>query len=184
MGRGQPFGPLRHLIAVTTTDTAAAPSRAGELFAAHHLELCRWAALLLGDAHRAEEVVMEAFATLMSRESTLRDPAKALTYLRSCVLNGARSHWRREQRERRANARALTSGRDDGSGPPAWEDRDVILRALGTLPHRQRAAAVLRYYSDLPDAEIAEILGVSIGTVKSQLHKARTRLAEALREER
>jgi RNA polymerase sigma-70 factor (sigma-E family) len=172
-------------MAVTTTDAAVTPSRAGELFATHHLELCRWAALMLGDRHRAEEVVMDAFAALMRREGALRDPAAALGYLRSCVLNGARSHWRREQRERRANALSLASGPEDGaSSRSGWEDRDVVVRALGTLPHRQRAVAVLRYYADLSDAEIAVALGISVGTVKSQLHKARARLAEALGEER
>ena len=150
------------------------------LFAAHYVALCRLAHLLLGDGAAAEEVVQEAFLRTFVGWRRLRRPECGDRYLRAAVVNLCRSRLRRLALERRFAAGARAE-------PDRWEDRSpqdsddgLVARAVRALPPRQRAAVVLRYYSDLPEADIAATLGCSVGTVKSQLAKARVSLARTL----
>lgn len=152
------------------------------LFATEYAGLCRLATLLVGDRHRGEEIVMEAFLQTFTSWRRLRDPAAAPAYLRRAVVNIARSQLRRRLVEWRANARSHSAERTRGE-PSEPSDLDPVLRAVHDLPTKQRAAVVLRYYADLPEAEIAATLGCSTGTVKSQLAKARKTLAARLIEE-
>ena len=139
----------------------------------------RLALLLVGDQHVAEEITMEAFmrvAARWSKVSSLEDPG---AYLRRVVVNVATSRWRRLQVERRA------LGRLGGPEQVVWNvsgrgESAHVLDAVRLLPQRQRACVVLRYFEDLPEAEIAATLRCSLGTVKSQLSKARARLAQLL----
>jgi RNA polymerase sigma factor (sigma-70 family) len=94
------------------------------------------------------------------------------------VINLCRSRIRRAILERRAPAAESRSRSDVDQ----VVERDEVLTAVRALPDRQRACVVLRYYEDLSDQQIAEILDCSIGTVKSQLHKARASLARSLEE--
>lgn len=153
------------------------------LFRAHALTLIRMALLLVGDQNSAEDVVQEAFLGLYRSMPQLRDPEKALPYLRSSVLNGCRSVLRA-----RARARLRRVQHD----PPVWsaesaalsrEDRRAVLAAAARLPRRQREVVALRYYLDLTDHEIAEVLRVSRGTVSSTASRALAALARDLREE-
>jgi RNA polymerase sigma-70 factor (sigma-E family) len=159
-----------------------ADERVERLFASEYAGLCRLATLLVGDRHRGEEIVMEAFLQTFTSWRRLRDPDAAPAYLRRAVVNIARSQLRRRIVEWRANARSHSAEqtRDARSEPLHL---DPVLLAVQALPSRQRAAVVLRYYADLPEAEIAETLGCSAGTVKSQLAKARKTLAARLAEE-
>jgi RNA polymerase sigma-70 factor (sigma-E family) len=152
------------------------------LFASEYAGLCRLATLLVGDRHRGEEIVMEAFLRTFTSWRRLRDRDAAPAYLRRAVVNIARSQLRRRLVEWRANARSHSAEqtRDTRSEPLHL---DPVLQAVQALPSRQRAAVVLRYYADLPEAEIAATLGCSAGTVKSQLAKARKTLAARLTEE-
>ena len=152
------------------------------LFATEYAGLCRLATLLVGDRHRGEEIVMEAFLQTFTSWRRLRDQSAAPAYLRRAVVNIARSHLRRRIVEWRANARSHSAEqtRDDPTEP---RHLDPVLEAVRALPSRQRAAVVLRYYLDLSEAEIAATLGCSAGTVKSQLAKARKTLATRLTEE-
>jgi RNA polymerase sigma-70 factor (sigma-E family) len=152
-----------------------------QLFDAHWAPLCRLAFVLLGDATAAEDVVQEAFLGTFRGWARLRDPDRAGLYLRRAVVNASRSRLRRRPLEQRANA--IAHGRSDDTGrdwTDASSDAAIVLEAVRRLPERQRSAVVLRYYLDLPEAEIAETLGVAPGTVKSQLAKARKTLAREL----
>jgi RNA polymerase sigma-70 factor (sigma-E family) len=150
-----------------------------ELFEAHYDPMCRLAFVILGDAWLAEEIVMEALLKTYSSWGRLREPDRADVYLRRAVINLCRSRIRRAVIERRApvvESRAAP-------GVDEVVERDEVVTAVRALPERQRACVVLRYYEDLGDEQIAEILDCSVGTVKSQLHKARVHLARLLEEE-
>ena len=123
---------------------------------------------------------MEALLRTFSGFGRLRDPGKADIYLRRAVINLARSGIRRRLLERRAAAELRDRPR---RVEEAWlpEDATVVWAAVRELPERQRACVVLRYYEDFSEARIAEVLDCSVGTVKSQLSKARAKLAGALR---
>ena len=173
----------------TNTDRApGAPSEATEqlvsdLFRAHALGLIRVAVLLTGDQPSAEDVVQDAFIGLYRALPRIRDQAKVLPYLRTSVINGARSVLR---------ARKRAALRRIPHEPPVWsaesaamagEDRRAVLTAVARLPRRAREVLALRYYLDLPDHEIAAALGVSRGTVSSTASRALTTLGRDLREE-
>lgn len=159
------------------------------LFRGHQLELVRLATLLTGDQPTAEDIVQDVFARVYPRWYTLTDRGSdPLPYIRASVINGCRSaHRRRGAARRRAGAPdALARPADAGSAEDAVllsEDRQQVLRALARLPGRQREALVLRYYLDLPVAEIAAAMGISRGTVKSTISRGLAALARAIGEE-
>ncbi len=154
-----------------------------DLFRAHAVSLVRVATLLLGDQPSAEDVVQEVFLRLSWSLPRIRDPGKAVPYLRTSVINGCRSVLR-------ARRRAALRGVEHQ--PPVWsaesaaldrEDRRAVLAAVARLPRRAREVLALRYYLDLPDQEIAAILGVSRGTVSSTASRALGALSRSLKEE-
>jgi RNA polymerase sigma-70 factor (ECF subfamily) len=144
--------------------------------------------LLSGDAGVAEELSQEALARAWSNWSLLRDleePAAAAWVFRTAA-NLASSWRRRRAAERRAVERF--AGREAGTrGDPDPADAVTIRREVASLPRRMRTALVLRYYADLPVAQVAQVMGCSPGTVKSLTSKAvnalRTGMAIGLREE-
>ena len=131
--------------------------------------LLRYAHLLTGDRARAEDLVQSAFAAAYRHRRRI-DPASAEPYLRRAVLNGYLSWWRRGRVRERVTDRP--PDRPVADGASAVDERDAMWAVLATLPPRQRAVLVLRYYEDLSEAEIALVLDVSAGTVKSQAAKA------------
>lgn len=151
------------------------------LHRAHYRQLVKLASLLVQDVGRCEELAQEAFVALASRPGVLRDAAKAPAYLRSAVLNGARSlHRRRDPVGRLRVVSATTPGPErpeDAAG--RHDEQDAVLEALRTLPHRQQEVLVLRYWMELSEAEIAATLGIGAGTVKT--HAARGLAALAAR---
>lgn len=148
------------------------------LYGAHYRLLVRLAVLLLADAGAAEEVVQDAYVRLHQHWRRLRDPDQALAYLRTSVVNGARSALR----HRGVAQRFLAASRPPCDEPSAESgaltalEHERIMAALRALPARQREALVLRYYADLSEAEIAEAMGVSRGAVKSHTSRAITAL--------
>jgi len=143
-----------------------------ELYAAHRLGLVRLAILLVDDLATAEDVVQDAFAGYVARAGKLRDSSAALAYLRTSVVNNARSALRR-----RRTARAYVAPTDppvDGPDDTAVlaEEHREVLDALRKLAPRQREVLVMRYWSGLNEAEIATALGISRGTVKSTASRA------------
>jgi RNA polymerase sigma-70 factor (sigma-E family) len=148
------------------------------LFDAHYLSLCQMAYVLLGDPSRAEDVVQEAFLRTFAGWGRIRQPALAHIYLRKAVLNQCRSGLRRRLSETRGNALVTMGERAKESDfESARATRLDITAAVRLLPTRQRETVVLRYFLDLGEVEIAQTLGVNVGTVKSQLAKARQNLA-------
>ena len=157
------------------------------LFRQHYAELVRLAVMLLGDRPAAEDVVQDVFARLHTRRDRPGPRGDQLAYVRVCVLNGCRSAL-----HRRAVLRRLS-----GSGAPLpdlphesaeseviqAEGRRQVLAALAALPPRRREVLVLRYYLGLREAEIAAVLGITPGTVKSTTARGLGALARALGEE-
>ncbi|MGZ4672637.1 MAG: sigma-70 family RNA polymerase sigma factor [Ilumatobacteraceae bacterium] len=140
----------------------------------------RIARLMSGDVDVAEEVVAEAVARMLPRwRADGIDDCGA--YLRRVVVNLVRRRWRRLALARRRDHHAL-GWTSDGAveSSDAVEDRDRMLHAVVRLPTRRRAVVVLRFYDDLAEADIARILGISVGTVKSQLARALEQLRVSL----
>jgi RNA polymerase sigma-70 factor (sigma-E family) len=151
------------------------------LFVAHYDNLRRLAFILLGDADAAEEIVMDAFAKALSRWRIFKSVEAPAIYMRRMVINGC--HTRHRRRKMEDNTLRLFQRRSERVAQ--W-DADVstsslaLWSAVKQLPMRQRTCVVLRYLDDLPESEIAAVMDVPLGTVKSQLSRARRRLAESL----
>jgi len=141
--------------------------RLAELYRRHAPDAVRLAYLLTGDRVLAEDLVQDAFVKLAGRFRDLRDPDAFAAYLRRTVVNLTNSHWRRTRLERAHAEREGRRLRDAPVAAAGTEERDELWTVLRRLPRRQRAAIVLRYYEDLSEARIAEVLGVRPGTVKS-----------------
>ena len=152
------------------------------LFRSHRLDMVRLAVLLVDDRHTAEDVVQDAFAALHRRWPTLRSEQAATAYLRTSVINGARSALRK-RRTVRSYLRSVDEPQPaESADTPALlaDEHRTVLAALATLPQRQREVIVLRYWGELSEAEIANTLGISIGTVKSSASRGRDALAAIL----
>jgi RNA polymerase sigma-70 factor (sigma-E family) len=153
------------------------------LYRVHVLGLTRLAVVMLGDRAAAEDVVQDAFCGLYTHWRRLSDPAKALSYLRSSVLNGCRNHRRRRWRAGRALA-GWEHAESAESAVLLAEEHRQVLAGLRRLPTRQREALVLRFYLELAEPEIALTMGISQGTVKSTTSRALAALGRILREEK
>lgn len=150
-----------------------------ELYLAHFAALVRLAVLLLDEPAAGEDVVQEAYIRVASARRHLRNPDAALAYLRRTVLNLSRS----EMRRRMTAARHLPSVSSPEAGRDELHDlveRDALVSALRALPRRQREAVALRYYADLSEAQTAEVMGVSVGTVKSQTSRGLEQLSRRM----
>jgi RNA polymerase sigma-70 factor (sigma-E family) len=155
------------------------------LFRQHHGDLVRLAVLLVGDQPTAEDVVQDVYASVHARWTLLPARDSGLAYVRVAVLNRCRSVLRR----RGVAGRVLSSRAAEETLASAEheailsEDRRRVLQALARLPYRRREVLVLRYYLDLSEAEIADVLGISPGTVKSTAARGLAALARALGEQ-
>ena len=152
------------------------------LYAAHWRQLVRLAVLLVHDLGTAEEIVQDCFVSVHARWSRLRDPDKALAYLRRSVVNRSRSHLRHLTVVRRHADQEAPPEPASGADHTAYERerRATVLDALGNLPRRQREVMALRYYLDLSEAEIADLLGISRGAVKSHASRGAAALRVTL----
>jgi RNA polymerase sigma factor (sigma-70 family) len=136
------------------------------LYRDHAAGALRLAYLIVGDRARAEDLVHEAFVRLLGRLRTIRDPQALRGYLNRSVVNLAKNHHRAESTRRRFLA--TQSGRPDVvTTLPDVGERYEMHRLLLALPYRQRVAIVLRYCEDLPEAVVADFLGVSAKAVRS-----------------
>jgi len=164
------------------TGRAADPAVAvTALYREHALGLTRLALVLVRDTQAAEDIVQEAFCGLHRRWKQLHDTDKALAYVRSAVLNGCRSEFRRRKTSRPQLPDAPAWSAE--SAALAGEERREVLRALSRLPARQREALVLRYYLDLSEAETASAMQISRGTAKSNAARGIAALRQLLGEE-
>jgi RNA polymerase sigma-70 factor (sigma-E family) len=146
---------------------SAADQMAAQLYALHHRSLVRLAALLLRDAAAAEEVVQDSFVAMRAGWQRLRDPDKALAYLRQAVVNRSRSVLRHRAVASDDPQQALPDPPDAEHGIPGLLELAAAQDALRGLPDRQREAIVLSYYAGLSESEIAAAMGISQGAVNS-----------------
>jgi RNA polymerase sigma-70 factor (sigma-E family) len=147
-----------------------------ELYAMHYQALVRLAALLVRDTATAEEVVQDSFVAMHASWRRLRDSGKASSYLRRCVVNRSRSVLRHQMVTERNMLQPPPEMPSAEQGAMALLERSAVVAALHGLPARQREALVLRYYADLPEAEIASAMGISRGAVKSHVFRAMSAL--------
>ncbi|MGN6577063.1 MAG: SigE family RNA polymerase sigma factor [Nocardioides sp.] len=151
-----------------------------ELYAAHYRRLVRLSVLLVRDVETAEEVVQDSFVAMHGKWRRLREPEKALAYLRQTVVNRSRSVLRRRTVAARHVSPPLPDHPGADESAVATERRTEVLEALRALPTRQREVLALRYYLDLSEAQIAETLGISRGAVKSHASRGSAALRELL----
>jgi RNA polymerase sigma-70 factor (ECF subfamily) len=150
-----------------------------EQFTAEHGGgLVKLAYSLCGDRERAEDAVQEALVKVYQRWPKLDDP---LAYARATTVNAARDDWRRSARQQRIGAALERFPVPDSPAPhEQLLQRDALMTALDGVPRRQREVLVLRYGSQLSEAETASVLQISVGTVKSQCNRGLARMRELL----
>jgi RNA polymerase sigma-70 factor (sigma-E family) len=152
-----------------------------EFVAGHRSRMLRTARLLTsGDAHWAEDLVQIALTKLYVHWRKVRQAEGASSYADRILVNAfideRRRLWRRRET---ATADILDAAPAPG---PDQADRLTVLDALAQLPKRQRAAVVLRYFRDLDTATVAELMGCSQGTVKSQTARGLEKLRDLINE--
>jgi RNA polymerase sigma factor (sigma-70 family) len=171
---------------VANSPGTSADQLVASLYRAHAVQLVRIALLLVGDRQTAEDVVQDAFLGLHRGLDRLREPAKALPYLRASVVNGCRT-------VQRSRHRAVLRLHRHRPPEPVWsaeaaaiagEERRAVLAAVASLPERSREVLAFRYYAGLQDAEIAAALGVTRSTVSSTASRALVTLARKLEEQK
>ena len=149
---------------------------------ARQARLLRTAYLLTGDQHQAEDLLQTSLAKLYLAWDRVRDRGSVDAYVRRIMVNENNSLWRRGWRRRETATEVVPETApvhdkyDEGTSAAVW----AVVR---TLPRRARAVVVLRYYEQLSEAETAEVLGISVGTVKSQCSRALATLRDRIGEE-
>ncbi|WP_084959259.1 SigE family RNA polymerase sigma factor [Thermoactinospora rubra] len=138
--------------------------------------LLRYAYVLAGDPHDAADLVQEALLKLRASWSKVRHKDNPESYARTTISRLHIAVWRRRRRELPIGQ---VPDREHHDALPTGVD-DTLWRLLAALPRRQRAVLVLRYYEQLTDEEIAGVLGVSRGTVRSQASRALDKLRAAV----
>ena len=150
--------------------------------AARSAALLRFAHVLTGDRSAAEDVVQTALAKTALGWSRVRRKDNPEGYVRRAIVNThlnatRRRPWREQPREH------IPEDADSRSREHELDDREAMWQALSGLPPRQRAVLVLRYYEDLSESDIADVLGCSRGTVKSQAAKGLLHLRRIVQKE-
>lgn len=143
------------------------------LYRAEHARMVRLAHLLTGDRSLAEELVHEAFLRVHPHLARIEDPP---AYLRTAVVNACRGDGRR----RALAQRALPTHVDVVDPPALPREVDEVWQAVQALPPRRRDALILRYYADLPTAEVARLLGARPATARSLIRRGLASLEEVL----
>jgi len=153
-------------------------SRLATLYEGHVGRAVALATLLTGDRDAAQDIAHDAFLRVAGRFGNLRDPGSFGPYLRTTVVNLCRARARRQERERRFLPR---HAEPEAIEPDvSADDRDQLWSLIQTLPYRQRAVLVLRYWEDLSEAQIGEVLRCSPRAVNSLLSRARGALRDAI----
>jgi len=137
------------------------------LYRAHYRPLIGLAALLLDDIAYCEDIVQEAFIRVHSARNRARDPEKMLTYLRQTVVNLSRTAMRRRILGLKLLSKPMPDMASAEEGAYDQLERDSLIRAMKSLQRRQREVLVLRYFVDMTEPQIAETLGISLGSVKA-----------------
>ncbi|MFJ3881351.1 SigE family RNA polymerase sigma factor [Streptomyces sp. NPDC090077] len=151
----------RPVVAGTTVDHLT------ETYQAHYRSLLGLAALLLDDTASCEDVVQEAFIRVHSARNRVRDRDKTLAYLRQTVVNLSRSALRRRILGLKLLSKPMPDMASAEEGAYDQLERDDLIRAMRGLQRRQREVLVLRYFADMTEVQVAETLGISLGSVKA-----------------
>jgi RNA polymerase sigma-70 factor (sigma-E family) len=151
-----------------------------ETYRAHYRSLLGLAALLLDDTASCEDVVQEAFIRVHSARKRVRDPDKTLPYLRQTVVNLSRSALRRRILGLKLLSKPMPDMASAEEGAYELLERDQLKTALKGLQRRQREVLVLRYFADMTEAQVAQTLGISIGSVKAYGSRGLTALRIAM----
>ncbi|MBC7308555.1 MAG: SigE family RNA polymerase sigma factor [Actinomycetales bacterium] len=171
-------------MAAMTTEhpVSAADAGVSELYATHWHALVRLAYLMVHDVTLAEDLVQDALIGVHQRWGRLRDSHAALAYVRRSVVNGARSALRHQVVVDRYAQRTGAEESVVSAEHSAMEhaEHDAMLQALSQLSDKQREVLILRYYSDLSEADIADTLEISRGAVKTHAHRGLARLRTIL----
>lgn len=176
------MGRLRELDAAReAADVGLGSAKLAELYGRHAPAAVRLAYLLTGDRAVAEDLAQDAFVRVAGRLGHLRDAGAFEAYLRRTVVNMAKNHFRRRSLERSFLARSSPTRAVD-SPEAGVVGRHAVMGALGRLPPRQRAAIVLRFYEDLPEDRIADMLGCRPGTARSLVSRGVQALRAELQE--
>jgi RNA polymerase sigma-70 factor (sigma-E family) len=150
------------------------------IYTDHYRSLVRLAAFLVRDTSTAEEVVQDSFVAMHGAWRRLRDTDKALSYLRQSVVNRSRSVLRHRMVVDKNTPKPPPDMPSAEHGAILQLERSAVVSALRSLPDRQREALVLRYYGDLSEAQIASVMGISRGAVKSHTARAMAALRAVL----
>jgi RNA polymerase sigma-70 factor (sigma-E family) len=145
-----------------------------EYVTARSRSLLRTAYLLTGNRADAEDLVQAALAKTYLAWDRIEDRAALDGYVRRAMVNTHISWWRRRKLEEYPTDEVPDQAVADHSG--ASDLQETLRRAVDRLPQRMRAAVVLRYFEDMTEAEVAAVLGVSLGTVKSTVSRAVAKL--------
>jgi RNA polymerase sigma-70 factor (sigma-E family) len=191
---GEPDGVVTRPIDVTETLAAGARLTVAPMewdadravttiYSEHYRSLVRLAAFLVRDTCTAEEVVQDSFVAMHGAWRRLRDTDKALSYLRQSVVNRSRSVIRHRVVVDKNTPKPPPDMPSAEHGAIALLERSAVVSALRALPDRQREALVLRYYGDLSEAQIASVMGISRGAVKSHTARAMTALRTVLEQD-
>lgn len=169
-------GQAEHVTAdVVTTDLPA-------LYDKHYRSLVRLTSMYVGDRETSEEIVQDAFVKLMSGRYRF-EPGKEGPYLRSIVLNGARSTLRKRKVRRAKKPEPPGPVASAEVGGVNLIERERMLELVRSLPKKQADVLILRYYLDLSEKEIAETLGIAPGSVKSHAHRGLSKLNARLQDD-
>lgn len=154
-----------------------------ELYSTNYRSLVRLAALLIRDVATAEEVVQDSFVAMHSGWRRLCDSDKALSYLRQSVVNRSRSVLPHRVVADRNAPEPPADMPNAEHGAIVLLERSAVVAALRALPPRQREALVLRYYGDMSEVQIASVMGISRGSVKTHTASAMSALRSILEAE-
>jgi RNA polymerase sigma-70 factor (sigma-E family) len=147
---------------------------------ANERSLLRLAWLLMADRHAAEDLVQTALEKTLPRWTSIRDD-DPMAYVHRVMVNTRTSWWRRHK-GREAVTHEVAEAIDTTDRAEAFADRIRLATAMRTLTDGQRKVVVLRHYADMSEAQVAQLLGCSVGTVKSQNARALARLRAVLKE--
>jgi RNA polymerase sigma-70 factor (sigma-E family) len=161
-------------------DSSGAKPTIEQIYHSERLPMVRLAVLLVDDINTAEDVVQDAFSGVFKAWDRLADEDSIRGYLRTCVVNAARSVLRRRRTARAYVPPVEPPAEGADTSTLLAEEYREALQALSLLPERQREVIVLRYWSDLSEAEVATALGISKGTVKSSTSRGLATLRRAL----
>lgn len=159
-----------------------------QLVHTHQAEVYRLALSILDDPDEADDATQEVFVAALRSLDSFRGDSSLKTWLFRITINLCRSRHQRDQRRMRLRQILESLFRADQAHPESeavrHEAESALWRAVRALDEKHRIPVILRYYHDLPAAEIAETLGIPVGTVHSRLNHARERLRARLEEER